>query len=113
MSATIEYFKGTDPNIRISLNEANLIAQGITNFTLVGSTIITEFESESGDFVKFVNSKVTIVSALVYDITPTTADIVALQLGFHTISGQVTVSSGAIFGFKIKKQFFMDRLIQT
>jgi len=113
MSATVEYFKGTNPNIRIKLDEANLIAQGITTFTLVGSTIVTEFESEEGDFLKFDNSKVTIVSALVYDITPTAADVTALQLGKHIVSGQVTVNGGGIFGFKIKNQFVMDRLIQT
>jgi len=113
MSVTVTYFKGTDAAIRIAVDDSLIRAQGVTDFTLVGSTITTEFESENGDFVKFDNSKVTIVDALTYDIAPTAADVVAFQLGVHDISGLVQVSSGAKFGFKIKKDFEVDRLIQT
>jgi len=113
MSVAVTYFKGTDPAIRIILDDALLVAQGVTDFTLVGSTITTEFESDNGDFLKLDNTKVTVIDALTYDLAPTAADVVAFQLGIHDISGLVQVSSGAKFGFKIKQDFEVDRLIQT
>lgn len=108
----ITYYKGTTSKIRIVVNDDNLVAQGITDFSLTGSTIVTEFESENGDFVKFTNDFVTIVDSETYDITPTATEVAALQLGYHTISGAVT-KGGVTYGFKIAKEFYVDRLIQT
>ena len=73
---------------------------------------MTEFESENGDFLLFPDSKVTVIDALTYDITPVAADIVSLQEGLHTIRGRVTVS-GTDFGFEILKDFEMKRGVQT
>ena len=106
------YFKKTLPLIRIKLDDALLVAGGFTGFTLVGSTIVTEFESENGDFVLFANSKVTVIDSLTYDITPVASDIVSLQIGLHTIRGRVTVN-GTDFGFEILKDFEMKQGLQT
>lgn len=112
MSAVL-YYKGTTAKIRIQLDDDNLVAQGVTNFDLTSATaIVTEFESENGDFVKFSNDFATAVSALVYDITPTSTEVNALQLGYHTVSGLVTLG-GVNYGFKIPKAIYVDRLIQT
>lgn len=108
----VTYFKGTDPKIRFEVDDSQLVAQGVTNFTLVGSTITTEFESKNGDFIKFDNSKVTIVDAKTYDIQPTDADVVEMQLGLHTISGLI-LADGVKYGFKIENKFEVETLIQT
>jgi len=109
----VTYFKGTDAKIRVELDDTLLVQQGVTDFTLVGSTIVTEFESEDGDFVKFTNDDVTVVSATVYDITPSSADVTSLQLGYHKVSIQVTTAGGTTYGAKIDKSFYMDSLIRT
>lgn len=111
--ADIYYYKGTDAKIRLVVNDDNLRAQGITDFTLTGSTIVTEFEHENGDFVKFDNTFVTIVDAETYDITPTAAKVKEFQIGRYNISIQITTGGGTVYGAKIKNKFVVERLIQT
>ncbi len=108
----IKYFKGTNAKIRIVINDDQLVAQGITDFTLIGSTVVVELESSGGDFVKFANSQIAKTSATILDITPTVAQIKELQIGLHDVAGQVTVGTD-IYGFKIPNGLEVERLIQT
>lgn len=112
MSA-VTYYKGTTSKIRIEIDDSLLVAQGVTNFDLTQATdITTELESANGDFVKFTNSFATAISAKIYDIAPTATEVSAMQIGLHSVSGQVTVG-GIKYGFKIKDAINVERLIQT
>lgn len=111
--AVVYYYKGTDARIRIVIDDYQLRQQGITDFTLVGATIVTEFRSEDGDFIKFDNTFVTVVDATTYDITPTAAKVKEFQVGKHDISISITTGGGNTYGAKIKNGFEVETLIQT
>jgi len=91
MSSIDVIFQGSTNEIFTELDESELVAKGITNFTLIGGVIDTEFEDENGNLVVFPDALVTIIDRLNFKIAPTAALTNSLENGLHTVRSRIVV----------------------